>query len=137
MEAKLDEILSVLSNKKINDLFECHAEIIEGEVNILQVIVDDREEFPIYITVDESQILCITHLWHESEVQDGKREELMDALLTMNIPMPLSAFSKVGDQYILFGALSPNSLVDDILHEIDVLSDNTLDAVEASAEYLK
>lgn len=137
MSTKLEEILSVLTNSKINDLFDCAAQIVEGEVAVLQVIINDREEFPIYITVDESQILCITHIWTEAEVKQEKREELLDALLTMNIPMPLSSFSKIGDQYILFGALSPGSSVDEILHEIEVLSDNTLEAIEASAEYLK
>jgi len=51
--------------------------------------------------------------------------------------MPLSSFSKMGHQYIIFGALSTRSDTDDVLHEIATLSDNTLDAIELMAEYLK
>lgn len=129
---KLQQILNDAESEEITYT----SELIQGDVDVLQITVEDREEFPIYITVDECQILCVTHLWHEKEIKDGARETLLDALLTMNIPMPLSAFSKVGDQYILFGALAPSSSKEDIVHEIEVLSDNTLDAIEAVAEYL-
>ena len=66
-----------------------------------------------------------------------QREELLDTLLTLNIPMPLSSFSKVSNQYIIFGALSIQSTINDIVHEIEILSDNTLDAIELMAYYLK
>lgn len=112
------------------------AEILPGEVDILAVTVEDREEFPVYLTVDDSQILCISHLWTESEVDPGKRMELLDAMLTMNVPMPLSSFSKVGNRYIIFGALSNRSVLDEVIEELGVLSDNTLTAVEELSGFL-
>ena len=113
------------------------AEIIEAELQVLQVLIQDREEFPVYITIDDSQILCVSYLWREQEVIPEKREALLEALLTLNIPMPLSSFSKIGYQYIIFGALSTRSDTEAVLHEIATLSDNTLEAIELMAEYLK
>ena len=107
------------------------------DLSVLTITVLDREEFPIYITIDESQILCVTHLWREEEIIDGQREALMDAMLIMNAPMPLSAFSKVGQQYILFGALFTAADIDEILEEIDTLSNNTLLAIEELSEFLQ
>nr|VFK61451.1 MAG: hypothetical protein BECKUNK1418G_GA0071005_101736 [Candidatus Kentron sp. UNK]VFK69112.1 MAG: hypothetical protein BECKUNK1418H_GA0071006_101033 [Candidatus Kentron sp. UNK] len=112
------------------------AQIVEGEIPLIQVTVEDREEFPIYLTVDDDQILCATYLWKENEIDAAKRAELLEYMLTMNLPMPLSSFGKVGDQYLIFGAMAVDSRMEDIRHEIRVLSDNTLSAVETMGEYL-
>lgn len=113
-----------------------NSEIMSGEVDVLIVTIQDREEFPIYLTVDESQILCMTHIWTESEVISDKKTELLDVLLSMNIPMPLSAFSKIGHQYVIFGALSTQASINEVIEEIIVLSDNTLTAIEELQEFL-
>ncbi|NOY62438.1 MAG: YjfI family protein [Gammaproteobacteria bacterium] len=132
----LNELAAAINGTQTEEGSVFTAELISGEVDVLQVVVEDREEFPIYVTLDDSQILCVTHLWKESEVKQGQRESLLDALLTMNVPMPLSSFSKVGDQYIIFGALASSSNIGDVSYEIEVLSDNTLEAIEAVAEFL-
>jgi uncharacterized protein len=69
-------------------------------------------------------------------VISARRAELLDAMLTMNVPMPLSAFSKVGNQYLIFGALSTRVPIDEVLEEIDTLSDNTLTAIEELSQFL-
>lgn len=130
----LDLLASSFRHPAAADLV-ARIDVIDGEVKVLQVIIKDREEFPVYITMDDSQILCMSYLWKEKEVRQDRRSDLLDALLTMNIPMPLSAFSKLGEQYIIFGALSVQADADTVLHEIEVLSNNTLDAIEALAEY--
>jgi len=81
-------------------------------------------------------VLCICYLWTEEEVKKERRGEMLDAMLTMNVPMPLSSFGKVGAQYLIFGALSNRVDIDDILDELDVLSSNTLIAVEEMADFL-
>lgn len=135
---KLKELTAGLQGALLESRLKLATEVVEGEdeVNVLVITVEDREEFPIYITVDESQILCISHLWRESEVDQAKRVDLLDAMLTMNVPMPLSSFSKVGQQYLIFGALSNRSTVNEVLEEIDVLSENTLTAIEELREFL-
>jgi uncharacterized protein YjfI (DUF2170 family) len=137
---KLKQLTDELDNKTLSTGTGLTIELIDGddsgEVSVAQILVKDREELPVYMTVDEGQILCITYLWNEREVKSGMRAELMDVLLTLNVSVPLSAFSKIGNQYIIYGALSPESNVNDVLLEIEVLSDNALEAIETVSEYL-
>lgn len=137
-EEKLQQLATGLNGVVTYDTgLTFNTEVMAGdEVDVVIVTLTDREEFPIYITVDESQILCITHLWKESEVIQEKRVELLDTLLSMTVAMPLSSFSKVGNQYIVFGALSTQSSLDEMVEELSVLSDNTLTAVEELMNYL-
>jgi len=133
----LPDLATALNGLETEEGMSFNAEVINGEVPTLQVTVSDREEFPIYITIDDSQILAVSYLWKESEIKPGSREELLEALLTLNIPMPLSSFSKLGGQYVIFGALSCHSDIEDIIHEVDTLSDNTLEALESISEFLQ
>ena len=102
----------------------------------VQVVVEDREEFPILVSSDDEQILCVVYLWDESQVKPAGRTDMLAALLEMNVPLPLSSFGMIGDRYVLFGALAANSSVEDIITELETLSDNTLEAIEAIAEFL-
>ncbi|MDM8545332.1 DUF2170 family protein [Candidatus Venteria ishoeyi] len=138
-QQRLTELATEIDGAVTESELVLRTELIEGEegVNVLIVSVEDREEFPVYITIDDSQVLCISHLWLEDEVIAEKRAELLDALLAMNVPMPLSSFSKLGDQYLIFGALSNQSSVNHVLEEIDMLSNNTLTAIEEFADFLQ
>jgi uncharacterized protein YjfI (DUF2170 family) len=109
---------------------------IPGEVEVLQIIVEDREELPIFVSASEEQILCIAYLFKEEEVKSGTIDEMNKAMLTANISIPLSSFAKIDDQYVIYGALSVNSNLEDIVHEIEVLSSNVLEAIEAMSDYL-
>lgn len=108
-----------------------------GEVEVVQVTVEDREELPIYLTMADHQLLCICYLWNEAEVSAEKRMALFEAMLDMNIPMPLSSFARIEDRFAIFGALSRDSSVDDVALELATLSDNAIDALEAFADYLQ
>lgn len=134
---KLTTLATGLNGAVTDCELKLSTEIIPGEVDVLVVRIEDREEFPIYITVDDSQILCITHLWTESEVDPKKRTDLLDAMLTMNVPMPLSSFSKIGNRYLIFGSLSNRSPLENVIEELDMLSNNTLTAVEEFSSFLK
>lgn len=134
---KLQQLAVELRGRHTDGELEIQLEIIEAdEVHVLIVQLEDREEFPIYVTVDDSQVLCICYLWTEDEVKKTRRGEMLDAMLTMNVPMPLSSFAKVGGQYLIFGALSNRVDIDDLIEELDVLSSNTLIAVEEMADFL-
>ncbi|HEY7866922.1 MAG TPA: YjfI family protein [Psychromonas sp.] len=115
--------------------FDCTP--INGEIDVLQVEVIGREEIPIFISISDNQILCIAYLWGEDEVKPELRSNMMEAMLEMNIPMPLSSFAKVEDKYVLNGALSINSTLDDIELEIVTLSDNSLEVINEMSSYLK
>jgi uncharacterized protein YjfI (DUF2170 family) len=109
---------------------------IPGAVPVIQVIIAGRDELPIYVTASEDQTLCICYLWAEAEVQPGKRTELLETLLDLNLSIPLSSFGRVDERYVLYGALGPDARVDDIAQDIAALSDNAIDALEALSGYL-
>lgn len=125
---------ALADNSETGLTFDCQP--ISGEVDVLQVSVIGREELPIFISVTDDQILCITYLWGEEEVKSDRIADMHTAMLEMNIPMPLSSFSKIGDKYVIFGALSINSSFDDIEHEIDVLNSNAIEIIDDMSDYL-
>ncbi len=134
---QLEALAEGLIIMKPGDGLTMSAEVMTGEVDMVKVKIEDREEFPVFITVDNEQILCTTYLWHENEVRTDKRSELIESMLTMNLPMPLSSFGKVGDQYLIFGAIDVNADIKEVHHEVCTLSDNTLNAIEAMQDYLQ
>ncbi|MCK5830055.1 MAG: DUF2170 family protein [Methylococcales bacterium] len=134
---KLEQLIKDLSDQKLADGLHLSIEMFDGESSVACITVEDHEEFPIYMTVDEGQILCISYLFGEDQVIAEKQAEMAEAMLIMNVMIPLSAFSKIGSQYILFGALSPRASIDELLHEIELLSDNVLEAIGTLSTYLK
>jgi len=114
--------------------FDCTP--IDGEIDVLQVEIIGREEIPIFVSISDNQILCIAYLWGEDEVKQEKRMSMMEAMLEMNIPMPLSSFAKVENKYVVFGALSTNSSLEDIELEVVTLSDNSLEVINEMDSYL-
>jgi len=133
---KLEKLIKDLAGVRMSDDTALSIELFDGENAVACIKLEDREEFPIYMTIDEGQILCITYLFGDEQVNQSKRAEMAQVMLMMNVSIPLSAFSKIGNQYIMFGALSPKSSINDVIHEIETLSDNVLDAIDAISQYL-
>ena len=129
-----DHLNSLADNSETGMNFDCQP--ISGEVDVLQVTILGREELPIFVSVTDDQILCISYLWGVEEVKPNCIEAMHESMLEMNIPMPLSSFSKIGDKYVVFGALSINSNFDDIEHELAVLSNNSLEVIDDMSDYL-
>jgi uncharacterized protein YjfI (DUF2170 family) len=125
---------ALADNSDTGMVFDCQP--ISGEVDVLQVTVIDREELPIFVSVTDDQILCITYLWGSEEVKSDRISEMHESMLEMNIPMPLSSFSKIGDKYVIFGALSINSTFSDIEHELGVLNNNAIEIIDDMSDYL-
>ncbi len=115
--------------------YSADVQMIPGDVEVIQIILADYEEVPVYISITDSQILCITYLWSEDEINPAKRTELFETLLEMNIPMPLSSFAKVDNRYAVFGALAISSTISDISHEVVTLMENAVEALTALEDY--
>ncbi len=109
---------------------------IPGDVPVLQLSIEGRDELPVFVTSSDAQVLCMCFLWRDDEVDAAKRLGLLETMLELNPSIPLSSFGKVGDQFVLFGALSRSSGLADIAADVAALSDNALDALGALAEYL-
>ncbi|MDO5693405.1 MAG: DUF2170 family protein [Pseudomonadota bacterium] len=110
---------------------------ISGDVPVLQVSIEGRDELPIFITCSDTQIICLCYLWTEDDVRPERRAELLEAMLDLNPSVPLSSFGRIGERYVLSGALARGARPEDVAHEVAVLSDNALDALDALAEFLR
>lgn len=132
---KLDGLDSIVGTLMGGLAVQLHP--IPGPVPVVQVSIEGREELPIYVTCSDSQILCLCYLWNDSEVLTERRTELLETLLDLNPSVPLSSFGRIGDRYVLFGALALNARAADIAEDIAALSDNALDALEALSEFLQ
>lgn len=121
-------------NSDTGMVFDCQP--ISGDVDVLQISIIGREELPIFLSITDDQILCITYLWGANEVKPGSLAEMHESMLEMNIPMPLSSFSKIGDKYVVFGALSISSSLNDIEHELAVLNNNAVEIIDDMSDYL-
>lgn len=130
-----DHLNSLADNSETGMDFDCQP--ISGEVDVLQITLLGREELPIFLSVTDDQILCISYLWGTDEVKADCVNTMHESMLEMNIPMPLSSFSKIGDKYVVFGALSINSTFEDIEHELAVLSNNAMEVIDDMSDYLR
>lgn len=114
--------------------FDCQN--ITGEVDVLQVEINGFDGFPVFITQTASQIICIIYLWTESEVNPEHRSEMLEMMLDTSMAIPLSSYGRVGDRYVLYGALSVKSDLDKLVEEIVTLNENAIDVVTAMEDFL-
>ncbi len=110
---------------------------MRGEQEVLRVEVSDLEELPIFVTVTETQILCISYLFTKNETYTEKESELNQYLLELNVPMPLSSFAMVDDYYVIFGALARGSKFESVTEELLSLAQNATDTLQALEEFIK
>ncbi len=110
---------------------------MHSEQEVLRVEVSGREEVPIFVTITETQILCISYLFTKQEIYSEKEAELNRYLLELNVPMPLSAFAIVDDYYTIFGSLTCESKTESITQELITLAGNSIDTLQALEDYIK
>ena len=118
------------------DGYQLECQPIPGEIDVLQITVGDFDELPTYVSVTDTQILCVTYLFTEDEVKPESRSDMLEAMLELNIPIPLSSFAKIGDRYVIFGSLSNTSGIEDICLEIITLTENAVEAITALEDFL-
>jgi len=110
---------------------------IHGQQEVLRVEVSGLEEIPIFMTVTENQILCISYLFTKKEIYSKKEADLNKYLLELNVPMPLSSFALVDDNYTIFGSLACGSKFESITQELILLAKNSTDTLQALEEFIK
>ncbi|HSX60025.1 MAG TPA: DUF2170 family protein [Tahibacter sp.] len=109
---------------------------VAGEVPVIEIAFPGSERLPIYVTDAGSQLLCISYLWRDADVKPRLRAKLLETLLDLNPSVPLSAFGRIGEHFVLVGALSPAASAADMALELATLGDNGRDALSALAEFL-
>lgn len=109
---------------------------VAGEVPVIEIAFPGSERLPIYVTDAGSQLLCICYLWRDADVKPRLRAKLMETLLDLNPSVPLSSFGRIGEHFVLVGALSPAASAADMALELATLGDNGRDALGALAEFL-
>lgn len=101
------------------------------ERDILEIVCSNNDEFPIHVTMTDTQILSVTPLFNVGEVAPGKLDELNATFLRLSPAVPLSAIGLQGDTFILFGAMALSTRFEVIAHELEVQAENTIDVLEA------
>lgn len=109
---------------------------VAGDEPVLQVTVSGAEETPVYITVTDTQILCLAYLFDKQELNPDQLNDLHENMLRISVPMPLSALGKTGDHYVVYGALSPTSGTAEIMQELVTLAENAIDLLQTFEDYL-
>ncbi len=101
------------------------------EIGVIEVSCSNNEEFPIHLAMTETQLLSVTPLFNISEVLEGKVDQLNNLLLQLSPAVPLSSIGLQDGNYILFGAMALNTIFENIVHELEVQAENTVDVLEA------
>jgi uncharacterized protein YjfI (DUF2170 family) len=132
----IDDYAIRLSQHRTNEGFTFECLNIDGEVNVLQIDMNGFDGFPVFLTKTNNQILCIVYLWEEEEILPEKRVEMLEMMLDTSISIPLSAYARVGNRYVIYGALSSSSSFDKIVEEIVTLNENAIDVITAMEDFL-
>lgn len=109
---------------------------VAGEVPVIEIAFPGSERLPIYVTDAGSQLLCISYLWRDADVRPRLRAKLLETLLDLNPSVPLSSFGRIGEHFVLVGALNPAASAADMALELATLGDNGRDALTALAGFL-
>lgn len=129
MQNTLEELAHSLNTTTTEEGTTFDAVIAEN--GVIEVTCSNNEEFPIHLAKTETQLLTVTPLFNISEVHEGKVDELNSMLLQLSPAVPLSSIGLQDGNYILFGAMVLNTMFENIVHELEVQAENTLDVLEA------
>lgn len=109
----------------------------EDGVPVMRISIEGLEELPVFVTGSPSQVLCICYLWTEDEVRPERRADMMEAMIDLNMAIPLSNFGRIGGHYVLFGSLAHDASADSIATDVQMVADNAFEALDVFTEFLK
>lgn len=123
---------------QLNQFESSEGNTFNAQVNddLIEVTCSNAEDFPIYVSSSEEQILAISHLFTEDNIKADEIDNLNDLLLKLSPAIPLSAFGKEGKLYFIYGAMPLGTLFSNIAHELEVQADNTVEALETLQELM-
>lgn len=102
----------------------------------LKVTCSNNPDAVIFVAASDEQILTVTPLFAQADIQEEKRSDFNEVLLRLSPVLPLSSVGLQDDQYILFGAMAVGTLLDNIAYELECQVSNYDDVMVALSEYL-
>lgn len=106
-------------------------------VPVMRICIEGQQELPVFVTVTPTQVLCISYLWTEEEIKPERRADMLEAMMDLNISIPLSTFGRIGNQYVIYGSLSHDAEVEEIAKDVAMVADNAVEALDVFTDYLK
>jgi uncharacterized protein YjfI (DUF2170 family) len=142
MEVAMKQLLGIeqaLSRKRGS--LEIGATLLPAEeadgVPVMRFVIDGRDELPVFVTGSATQMLCICYLWTEDEIKPERRADMLEAMMDLNIAIPLSHFGRIAGHYVMYGALAHDADADSIATDVAMVADNALEALDVFTEFLK
>ncbi len=137
---KIDVLHEALSKESLVKEGRASAELIDGVGPSIYLEMREFGDLPLFLTVSGDQIIVESVLWDKDDVVDF--DAFNDAVLRTHKYFPLSTISldrleDGKDYYQMFGALSAESGLSEIVLEIETLASNVIQATEAYGEFLK
>lgn len=134
--AKLYQALNESELVKSN---AAQVEVIEGVESSLHVVMHEYGDLPIFIAIMGEQIVAEVVLWPASDI--GNKVRFHEEVLRSHKFFPLSSIGLEvlpdGEEcYIMYGALSASSLIENVVLELEVLADNVINATAAFESFL-
>lgn len=135
----IDDLYEALGKERLVKEDQVSIELIDGVGPSVYLIMHEFGDLPIFLTVAGDQIVVESVLWAVSEVNN--QTAFNDAVLRTHKYFPLSTISldhldDGNDYYQMFGALSSESGLSEIVLEVETLARNVIQATEAYSEFL-
>ncbi len=136
MNEKLQEIAYQINTGNVagGNVFSAVFNEAEGTATVENSTTPDAT---VIVVATDTQILTITPLFEEDSVREELRAELNRGMLTISLPMALSSVGLQDNRYVLFGAMTIETTMANLIHEIEVQIDNYNDVLEAVADYIQ
>jgi len=135
---RTESLFQDLSQSKLINQNKASIDLIQGADSTIHIVMHDYGDLPQFLSVVGEQIVIESILWPKSAVKDIA--DFNDAILRTHKYLPLSTISleKRGesDYYLMFGALSASSSLENVCKEIEVLASNVIQATEAYTNFL-
>ena len=142
MEVAIKQLLEIEQalSRKLGSV-EIGANLLPAEdadgVPVMRFVIDGRDELPVFVTASATQMLCICYLWTEQEIRPERRADMLEAMMDLNIAIPLSHFGRIGGHYVMYGALAHDADAASIATDVAMVADNALEALDVFTEFLQ
>lgn len=100
----------------------------------LLVVESADHDFSLTVTANDEAIMVVSHLFSTSEVTEVAA--LNELFLKLSPVVPLSAIGKIENDYILYGSMAPNTIVENAIYEVQQHFDNHDDVLASASELL-